>query len=398
MTKARRVCIAKNRIALAPRPAHYSAMLSRVCSAAVNGIEIFLAEAKSGYLPNLMVCSWLRLVNKNPIRTPLFGALVVLLGLLLVWVILRYPTSTKETLSAVGASAVLEAETKNSFRRDESFAFAEPAISNVIISNNTSLPVISFRPETSLDTPNPSPLLTGLSQPVHAESHATNSPTSLPDPFTNSLGMRFVVVPGAKVLFSVWDTRVQDYQTFAAETRRDWPKPKWKTPGFQQDPTHPAVMVSWYDAQTFCAWLTQKDRQDGQFGSGISYRLPTDVEWSAAGCDGDNLFPWGNQWPPPWNAGNYNQKLSIDGYPHTSPVGSFSPNKNGLYDMGGNVAQWCDILRDPRGDRPIDRPVRGGAWTSLEPFSMVCSFSPHSVTAARTEAFGFRVVLAINAQ
>src|SRR5271163_716657 len=89
--------------------------------------------------------------------------------------------------------------------------------------------------------------------------------------YTNSLGQAFVSVAGTSVMFSIWDTRVQDYNAFASETHRPWPKPD-----FAQEPTHPAVNVSWDDAQAFCAWLTQKERKSGLLKENLSYHLPTD--------------------------------------------------------------------------------------------------------------------------
>jgi tRNA A-37 threonylcarbamoyl transferase component Bud32 len=141
--------------------------------------------------------------------------------------------------------------------------------------------------------------------------------------FENTLGMKFVPVPilggptgGQRVLFSVWDTRVQDYEAFVKETKRDWPKPD-----FPQGPTHPAVNVSWADAQLFCQWLTERERKAGKLGASEVYRLPTDHEWSCAAGIGErevaaklpavksgkigDVYPWGAQWPPPKGAGNY---------------------------------------------------------------------------------------------
>jgi len=103
--------------------------------------------------------------------------------------------------------------------------------------------------------------------------------------------------------------------------------------------------VSWQEAKAFCAWLTATERTVGKIGPRDQYRLPTDQEWSVA--VGDNKYPWGDEWPPPTNAGNYFDESAVkqlpagwlhiignDGYARTSPVGSFRPNQYGLYDMG----------------------------------------------------------------
>jgi hypothetical protein len=142
-------------------------------------------------------------------------------------------------------------------------------------------------------------------------------------PFTNSLGMKFVPVPvtggpkgGERLLFSMWETRVQDYDVFVRDT-----KPAWGSPEFSQGPTHPAVMVSWADARAFADWLTARERQEHKLPASAVYRLPTDREWSCAVGIGDResadlipeqkyqkvagIFPWGQKWPPPPRSGNY---------------------------------------------------------------------------------------------
>ncbi|MCW5557391.1 MAG: SUMF1/EgtB/PvdO family nonheme iron enzyme, partial [Verrucomicrobiae bacterium] len=130
-------------------------------------------------------------------------------------------------------------------------------------------------------------------------------------PFTNSLGMQFVPVPGTGVLFSVWETRVRDFRAFVEATGHDatgkmysigpdgWKLRgrTWKDPGFHQSPSHPVCGVSFGDATRFCEWLTGKERTAGVIGAGSRFRLPTDAEWSAA--VGGTLYPWGNEWPPP---------------------------------------------------------------------------------------------------
>jgi serine/threonine protein phosphatase PrpC len=224
-------------------------------------------------------------------------------------------------------------------------------------------------------------------------------------PFVNSLGMRFVPVEisggsagGKRVLFSIWDTRVQDYAIYARELRL-----KWLELQFVQ--THPAVNVSWEDARAFCAWLSKKE--------GGKYRLPTDVEWSAA--VGSGKYPWGDASRPPRKAGNYDQALGVDQFGFTSPVGSFEANPNGLYDMGGNVWQWCEDeyrpsmndletlkrvpdLKDEKWgpDKKPYRVLRGGSWKDANLITLRSSFHASGLSSAAN--IGFRCVLEISGE
>jgi formylglycine-generating enzyme required for sulfatase activity len=150
----------------------------------------------------------------------------------------------------------------------------------------------------------------------------------------NSLGMKFSLIPDANVLFGVWDVRVKDYAVFAKETKQEWPKPS-----FVQTDEDPAVNVSWYDAMAFSDWLTKREHAAGTLSLDKMYRLPMDAEWTAGA--GNGKYPWGDTWPPPPGAANYHKNLTHDKYWNTSPVGSFRANEYGLYDMAGNVYQWC---------------------------------------------------------
>ncbi|MDP6129087.1 MAG: SUMF1/EgtB/PvdO family nonheme iron enzyme, partial [Planctomycetota bacterium] len=175
--------------------------------------------------------------------------------------------------------------------------------------------------------------------------------------FVNTLGMKFVPVPGTEVQFCIWETRVKDYAAYAAANAGV--DASWKNPfgdGFKQPDTHPVENVSWEDAQAFCAWLTKKELAEGKIKAGQKYRLPTDAEWSVAVGLGkekggtpeeksegiEDVYPWGKEWPPPKGVGNYNQDLKVDNFKYTSPVGSFAANKFGLHDLGGNVWEWCE--------------------------------------------------------
>jgi len=122
------------------------------------------------------------------------------------------------------------------------------------------------------------------------EAEATKKVSSVNGPpFENSLGMLFLPVPitggptaGRKVMFSVWDTRVRDYEVFARETKREM-----EDAGFPQGADHPVVKVSRDDAHAFCAWLTARERASGELPETHAYRLPSDHEWSCAAGIGD---------------------------------------------------------------------------------------------------------------
>jgi len=239
---------------------------------------------------------------------------------------------------------------------------------------------------------------------------AANPITATKDaPFVNTLGMKFVPVSilggptgGRRVLFSAWDTRVQDYEVFVKETRRGWPKPN-----FEQGPTHPAANVTWDDAQAFCQWLTVREQHAGaRLPAEWRYRLPSDHEWSCAAGIGEredaaklpaekdgkinDAFPWGAQWPPPASVGNY--RGMEEGFMNTSPVGSFNANRFGLFDMGGNVWQWCEDWFDK--DQK-DRVLRGAAWNRNDRDALLSSSRSHSVPGSRHngERHGFRCVV-----
>jgi formylglycine-generating enzyme required for sulfatase activity len=136
-------------------------------------------------------------------------------------------------------------------------------------------------------------------------------------------------------------------------------------PGSDQLADHPAVHICWFDAVEFCKWRSKEE--------GKKFRLPTEAEWEFAargGLDrklyvwGDDLTPGGkwrcNIWQGPFPVKND----LLDGYESTAPVGSFPANGYGLYDMSGNVWQWCSdyYLPDYYKDSPNKNP-QGPAWS-----------------------------------
>jgi serine/threonine protein kinase len=209
--------------------------------------------------------------------------------------------------------------------------------------------------------------------------------------YVNSLGMEFVPLPASNILLSKWETRRKDYREFCDATGRTLPDA-----GFVQTDDDPVVDVSWDDAAAFCEWLSRKEKK--------SYRLPTDLEWSkAVGLAGESGstpearsggvegYPWGNTWPPPHGAGNYSQDLDIDNFEKTSPVGSFEPNRLGIFDLGGNAWEWCgDEFRQP----PGHKVVRGGGYTTDGPSENIKASYRNGMPANEKRAIiGFRCAL-----
>ncbi len=242
-------------------------------------------------------------------------------------------------------------------------------------------------------------------------------------PYINSLGMRFVPVKitggsgdGGTLLFCIWETRVKDFGTFVKKN----PPRNWSKSDFTQKDDHPAVFVSWSDAEDYCKWLTDYDREKGKLGAGAFYRLPTDHEWSCAVGIGEkevadtspleknawfpDVHPWGSVWPPPKGAGNYCGKETdafpvtgreqieeySDDFTRTSPVGSFSPNQNGLYDLSGNVWEWCSDWFSPKDG---ERVLRGGAWSTDREQALRSSYREHNRPDSEWPNQGFRVVI-----
>jgi hypothetical protein len=245
-----------------------------------------------------------------------------------------------------------------------------------------------------------------------ATKNQSQTTVSREKPFTNTLGMKFVPVPGTKALFCIWETRVQDYAAFAEDNPKidmEWKDYEYK--GNKQGPEHPVVNVSWEDSQAFCKWLSAKE--------GLKYRLPTDREWSVAvGLEKEpiggtpnekngkipDVYPWGSGFPLPSGAGNYSGQESgfgygkIDGYadkhPFTAPVGSYTANKFGLYDLGGNVWEWCEDYYDGKSGR---RVLRGVSWNTIVSTSLLSSYRSLSAAAYSGYDVGFRCVVGVGA-
>ena len=247
-------------------------------------------------------------------------------------------------------------------------------------------------------------------KPAPAPVEATRS-LVLPNELTNSIGMKFrLIQPGTFMMGSpaseadhcskekrqhqvtltqpfymgVYPVTVGDFKRFVDKvgyktegeqdgkgdygwTGKEWvqdAKITWRNPGFTQTAQDPVVCVSWNDAESYCQWLSEVE--------GKSYRLPTESEWeyacragsSTAFCFGEAEARLGEY---AWDDSNSGGK--------THPVGQKAANAWGLYDMHGNVWEWCSdwhgeypssAVTDPTGPSTGSYRVRrGGGWGSV---------------------------------
>jgi len=225
---------------------------------------------------------------------------------------------------------------------------------------------------------------------IHAESHYT-------DPTT---GMDFVSIKGG--CFQMGDSvgdgdpnerpvhevcvsgfSIGKYEVTNAQYKKFNPNHKSvSSEGFTQDADNqPVVNVSWDDAVAYAKWLSKK--------SGQMYRLPTEAEWEYAARAGTTTSRyWGNNPDETCKYANvadlsakkkrpsWTTFFCDDGYVVSAPVGSFKPNAYGLYDMLGNVWEWCEDTYNSEAytKLPKDNPVytgmgeyrvmRGGGWSN----------------------------------
>jgi len=229
-----------------------------------------------------------------------------------------------------------------------------------------------------------------------------------------------------------------EYDLFCAATNR--PKPSDNGWGRGQRPT---IDVDWYDAVEYCNWRSHQEGLQEVYAidkgpgnpndrdtsairnwqvacnwSANGYRLPTEVEWEFAAGNGERhtRFSWGNELPTAQQGGNVTDETAkakfpdweifagySDGFAYTAPAGSYQPNHFGLYDMTGNVWEWCWDWYDenycranksrnaPQGPASGDeRVLRSGSWGSF-PKDCFVSNRFHDKPDTRNYSIGFRL-------
>jgi formylglycine-generating enzyme required for sulfatase activity/Leucine-rich repeat (LRR) protein len=236
--------------------------------------------------------------------------------------------------------------------------------------------------------------------------------------FKNSIGMEFVLVPKGKSWLGGGGGKPGDKEVEIKEefylgkyevTQEEWAKvmesvpSHWSRFGAGKDEVKdisdaelkrfPVELVSWDDAQRFLKELNKRDKQEGWV-----YRLPTEVEWEYA-CRGgpmsdrlDSAFDFYLDKPL--------AQLQLDqanfapqegkGLHRTCKVGSYRPNRLGLFDMHGNVWEWCDDVWAKTGEGASQRVNRGGCWFNDSGLSRAAFRYPH-LQSARGWHVGLRV-------
>jgi formylglycine-generating enzyme required for sulfatase activity len=224
-------------------------------------------------------------------------------------------------------------------------------------------------------------------------------------PVTNREYKDFVVAGGytdKNILRDCWSTEGRVWRE-----KHDVTRPGNSGVNIFDQPDHPVVGVSWYEAEAYCKWKTNKKKEDlrkeGKEWK-YKYRLPTEAEWEFAARGGQGrTYPWGNEFKE--GLCNYDGKDAF-----TTPVGKYEGGVSpfGCYDMLGNVHEWCLDLYDTYYYRKEDsrlnpinegegdgiRVLRGGSW-SLTQWFVCASRRGGNSPYHRSGDWGFRVVVSV---
>lgn len=178
-------------------------------------------------------------------------------------------------------------------------------------------------------------------------------------------------------------------------TQEEWYDIMDLRPARYKGPQRPVEFISWKAATEFCQKLTERERFSGRLPRGYVYRLPTEAEWEYVARLGGENGPNGVLPQTGWYAAN-SKKM-------THPVGEKTPNALGIFDLYGNVSEWCqdwyaryrgapvsDYTGPNRGDF---RVARGGSWFEIA-YGCTASYRTGAEPTVRSAGIGMRLVLA----
>jgi formylglycine-generating enzyme required for sulfatase activity len=279
----------------------------------------------------------------------------------------------------------------------------------------------------TLETSQPKSSATPDAAKERTSANPNSASTSAPKPGTvvkNPIGMELVYVPAGSFMMGSTNDGADEtpahqvtfsnafYMGKYEVTQAQWQSVMGNNPSYFRDCSQcPVEQVSWNDAQEFIKELNAR-------GDGFTYRLPSEAEWEYACRAGTTTeFAFGNSLSS--EQANFDGNKPYGGAPKgvyrekTVPVGSFQPNEWGLYDMHGNVWEWCeDWFHDNYNGAPTDgsvwkskgytsrRVLRGGGWfggysTSLLRSASRFPLEPHygsPDSGSPSSYIGFRLV------
>lgn len=255
---------------------------------------------------------------------------------------------------------------------------------------------------------------------------APDLPVSAKEYITNSIGMKLVKIPAGKFTMGSPDSEKDRRQDEGPQHEVEITKPfymgvyevtqeeyqavmgtnpsKFENVAWQKTRRFPVEQVSWTEAVEFCRKLSELPDEKK---AGRTHRLPTEAEWEYACRAGTKtVFHYGDSLSSsqanfngayPYGSGTNGPFLK-----RTTTVGSYPPNAFGLYDMHGNVMEWCadwygdytkETQKDPQGpQKGQDRVLRGGSWNTVGHIGRAAVRGNDS--GYRSYVLGFRVVLA----
>ena len=230
-----------------------------------------------------------------------------------------------------------------------------------------------------------------------------------------ALGLALVPIkPGSFMMGSLLDEKKRQHKVTLTKaywlgkyevTQGEYERVVGKNPSHFKGAKLPVEDVSWSDAEAFCAKLTDRERKAGRLPAGHEYRLPTEAEWEYACRAGtQTAYSFGDD---AGKLGDYAWYCDNSGT-KTHEVGQKKPNTWSLYDMHGNVWEWCldwfgdypaGAVTDPVGPRTGSfRVRRGGSWYDFPWLCRAAYLRRGYAPASSGYGLGFRVALALPVQ